>query len=125
MVNTFLQGFNDHSIGMFGLPVCSGVGKGYVIDLDTHLIIEIEKWLPVNVVPRSVIILLGMPNRWMTSFKKSTTFCAVAVTSGVYSIHLVNSSINILTYLKPPGALLKGPIISSPQHEKGHATIIV
>jgi hypothetical protein len=37
----------------------------------------------------------------------------------MYSIHLENLSINTKTHLKLPGAGLKGPIISSPQHAKG------
>ena len=39
---------------------------------------------------------------------------AVAETSGLYSIHLENLSMATYTYRKPPGASLKGPIMSSP-----------
>ena len=49
----------------------------------------------------------------------ATAFFAVAETSGLYLIHLENLSMAMYTYRKPPGAGLKGPIMSSPQHAKG------
>ena len=63
--------------------------------------------------------LFGRPNLWMISSKSSTTFFVVAETSGLYSIHLENLLMATYTYYKPPGAGLKGPIMSSPQHVKG------
>ena len=51
--------------------------------------------------------------------KEFDCFFVVAETSGLYSIHLENLSMATYTYRKPPGAGLKGPIMSSPQHAKG------
>ena len=61
----------------------------------------------------------------MISSKRSTAFFAVAETSGLYSIHLENLSMAMYTYQKPPGAGLKGPIMSSPQHAKGQEAMMV
>ena len=47
-------------------------------------------------------------------FKEVDRLLAVAKTSGLYSIHLENLSMATYTYQKPPGAGLKGPIMSSP-----------
>jgi hypothetical protein len=51
--------------------------------------------------------------------KNSTAFSDDALVKGMYLIHLENLSINTKTHLKLPGAGLKAPIISSPQHAKG------
>ena len=93
--------------------------------IDTYLIEmhrssqKSQKWCPVNVVPRSVIMLFERLNLWMISSKSSTAFFAVAESSGLYSIHLENLSMATYMYRKPPGVGLKGPIMSSPQHVKG------
>ena len=47
-------------------------------------------------------------------FEELDCLLAVAETRGLYSIHLENLSMATYTYRKPPGAGLKGPIISSP-----------
>ena len=52
-------------------------------------------------------------------FEELNCFLRVAETSGLYSIHLENLSMAMYTYQKPPGAILKGPIMSNPQHTKG------
>ena len=52
-------------------------------------------------------------------FEELDCLLSVAETSSLYSIHLENLSMATYTYWKPPGAGLKGPIISSPQHVKG------
>jgi hypothetical protein len=57
---------------------------------------------------------------------KVTTRSAVSVEIGLYSIHLVNLSMAINTCGRPPGAVVKGPIISKGsiifrlQHANGH-----
>ena len=52
-------------------------------------------------------------------------FSEDALTRGMYSIHLENLSISTKTHVNFPGADLKGPIISSPQHAKGQEAGIV
>ena len=71
------------------------------------------------------MMLFGRPNLCMMSSKSSTAFFAVAEMSGLYSIHLENLLMATYTYLKPTGAHLKMPIISSPQHAKGQDAGIV
>jgi hypothetical protein len=43
----------------------------------------------------------------------------------LYSIHLVNLSMATNTCVKPPGAVVKGPIMSRPQHTNDHEGGIV
>ena len=52
-------------------------------------------------------------------FEELDCFLCSGQNKRFYSIHLENLSMVTYTYLKPPGAGLKGPIISSPQHAKG------
>ena len=70
-------------------------------------------------------MLFGRLNLCMISSKRSTTFFEVAEMSGLYSIHLENLSMATYTYRKPPGAALKGLIMSSPQHVKGQEARMV
>jgi hypothetical protein len=51
---------------------------------------------------------------------KVTTQFAESVVIGLYSIHLVNFSMATNTCVKPPGAVVKDPIISRPQHANGY-----
>jgi hypothetical protein len=51
---------------------------------------------------------------------------AMGLSVAVYEfIHLVNLSIATKTLLNPPGAVGRGPIMSSPQQAKGHVCGIV
>jgi hypothetical protein len=43
----------------------------------------------------------------------------VSLAIGLYLIHLVNLSIATKTWVKPPGAVVKGPIISRLQQANG------
>ena len=61
----------------------------------------------------------------MISSKRLTAFFVVAEKSGLYLIHLENLLMATYTYRKPPGAGLKGPIISSPQYAKGQEARMV
>jgi hypothetical protein len=51
---------------------------------------------------------------------KVTTQSAESVAIGLYSIHLVNLSIATNTCVKPPSAVVKGPIMSRPQLGNDH-----
>jgi hypothetical protein len=50
---------------------------------------------------------------------KVTTRSMLSVAIGLYSIHLVNLSMATNTCVKPPGVVVKGPIMSKPQHANG------
>jgi hypothetical protein len=65
------------------------------------------------------MIVLGKPKRCKMS-QKVTTRSAESIVIGLYSIHLVNLSMATNTCVKPPGAVVKGPIMSRPQHGNGH-----
>jgi hypothetical protein len=54
---------------------------------------KFQKLLPVNVDPRSVMMLLGRLKRWIISSSSSAAFFSVPETKGLYSIHLKNLSI--------------------------------
>jgi hypothetical protein len=67
-----------------------------------------------------VIIVLGKPKRCKISQMKVTTRSVVSIAIGLYSIHFVNLLMATNTCVKPPGAVVKGPIMSKPQHANGH-----
>ena len=51
-----------------------------------------KKFLSVNYMPLSVIMMLGIPNRWMMSMKKRTTCSEQMFVMGRASTHLENLS---------------------------------
>jgi hypothetical protein len=71
-----------------------------------------QNWLAVKFDPKSVMMVFGKPKRCKISEMKSTTRSGVSLAIGLYSIHLVNLSIATNTWVKPPGAVVKGPIKS-------------
>jgi hypothetical protein len=66
------------------------------------------------------MVVLGKPKWCKMSQMKETTRSAESVAIGLYSAYLVNLSMATNTYVKPPGAIVKGPIMSRPQHANGH-----
>src|SRR5207244_5418815 len=69
----------------------------------------------VNLVPLSMMILLGTPNLTTMSWKNSFALAVVIVAIGLASIHLVNLSMAMKRCVKPPDALCRGPTMSRPQ----------
>jgi hypothetical protein len=69
--------------------------------------------------PRSVMIVLGKPNRCRMSQMKLNTRSVDIFVIGLYSIHFVNLLIATNTWVKYPDAVVKGPIMSRPQQTKG------
>jgi hypothetical protein len=65
------------------------------------------------------MIVFGKPKRCKISEMKSTIQSGVSLAIDLYSIHLVNLSISINTWVKPPSAIVKGPIISRLQQANG------
>jgi hypothetical protein len=67
-----------------------------------------------------MMIVFGKPKWCKMSHMKVTTQFAVSVAIGLYSIHLVNLSMATNTCVKPPSTVVKGRIMSKPQHTNGH-----
>jgi hypothetical protein len=67
-----------------------------------------------------VIIVLEKPKWCKMSQMKVTTRFAVSAAIGLYSIYFVNLLMATNTCVKPPGAVVKGPFMSRPQHANGH-----
>jgi hypothetical protein len=65
------------------------------------------------------MIVLGKPKQCRMSQMKLTTQSVEIVVIGLYSIHFVNLSMATNIWVKPPGAVVKGPIMSRPQQAKG------
>jgi hypothetical protein len=70
-------------------------------------------------VPLSVRILFGTPNLYTMLLRNLTAASCVIFTTGVASIHLVNVSMPMNKNLKPPGALGRMLMISTPHTTKG------
>jgi hypothetical protein len=64
--------------------------------------------------------VLGKLNRCKMSQMKLTTRSAESFVIGFYSIHFVNLSMAINTWIKHPGTVVKGPIMSRPRHVNDH-----
>jgi hypothetical protein len=79
-----------------------------------------ENFLPVNGDPLSVIMEFGTPKRWMISVKNVTACSALRFVMGCTSTHLENLSIATNKWVKPPGALRRGPTMSSPHTANDH-----
>jgi hypothetical protein len=62
----------------------------------------------------SVMIELGTLKWKMISWMKSMAYLEPILSRGFASIHLVNLSIAMNRWVKPPGAFLKGPRRSRP-----------
>jgi hypothetical protein len=65
-------------------------------------------------------MVFGKPKRCKISHMKVTTQSALSVAIGLYLIHFVNLSMATNTCVEPPGAVVKGPIMSKPQHANSH-----
>jgi hypothetical protein len=65
------------------------------------------------------MMVFGKLKRCKISEMKSTTRSGVSLAIGLYSIYLVNLSMVTNTWVKPPGAVVKGPIISRLQQANG------
>ena len=70
---------------------------------------QLLNYLAVKGEPKSVMIRLGMPKRCIMSWMNSTALATLYFASSLNSIHLVNLSIAMKMYSKPPFALLRGP----------------
>jgi hypothetical protein len=66
------------------------------------------------------MMVLGKLKRCKMSQIKVINRSVVSVAIGLYSIHLVNLSMATNTCVKPSGTVVKGPIMSRPQHANGH-----
>jgi hypothetical protein len=72
-----------------------------------------------------MIIVLGKPKQCKMLQMKVTTQSALSVMIVLYTIHLVNLSMATNTCVKPPGTVVKGLIMSKPQHANGHESGMV
>jgi hypothetical protein len=90
-----------------------------IFDLDARIFIQLPKLVAMKFEPRSVMMVFGKPKRSKISEMKSTIRSGMSLAIGLYSIHVVNLSIVTNTWVKPPGAFVKGPIISRLQQANG------
>jgi hypothetical protein len=65
------------------------------------------------------MMVFGKPKRCRMSEMKSMNLSGVSLVISLYSIHLVNLLIATNTWVKPPGAIINGPIISRLQQANG------
>jgi hypothetical protein len=66
------------------------------------------------------MIVLGKLKQCKMSQMKITTRSTKSVAIGLYSVDLENLSMATNTCVKPPGVVIKGPIMSRPQHANDH-----
>jgi hypothetical protein len=90
-----------------------------LFNFNASILANSQNWFAVKFDPKSVMMVLGKPKRCKISEMKLTTGSGMSLAIGLYSIHLVNLSIATRTWVKPPGAVVKGPIMSRLQQVKG------
>jgi hypothetical protein len=81
---------------------------------------HIKNLTPVNWIPLSVMTLFDTPNLYMMLLRNLIAASDVMFTTRVASIHLVNVLMPMNKNLKPPGALGKMSMMSTPHTAKGH-----
>ena len=119
LIEPFLEGVEDHTVSSLDLTVSSRVSDGNVFNRDAPVLAEVPKMMAGKSCPEVGDDAVRETESVYDVLKELDCFLAVAATSGLYSIHLENLSMATYTYRKPPGAGLKGSIISSPQHANG------
>jgi hypothetical protein len=80
---------------------------------------HLKNLAPLNWVPLSVRTLFGTSNLYMILLRNLTAASCVMFTIRVASIQLVNVSMPTNKNLKPPGALGRIPMMSTPHTAKG------
>jgi hypothetical protein len=96
------------------------VGNRGVVDVNSIILAKILEGGASEGCARSVMILLGTPNRCVMSPMNFSTSSDVNFATGQTSIHLVNLSTATRMNLQPPGMVQNGPTESRPHMAKGH-----
>jgi hypothetical protein len=86
----------------------------YIFEFNGTALTEVPELSEWKLDSKSVIMVLGKPKWCKMSQMKVTTRSAMSVAIGLYSIHFVNLSMATNMCVKPPGTVVKGPIMSNP-----------
>jgi hypothetical protein len=119
-MESFLQSIKNQAVGALNLAIGPQMSHQNIFDFNGAAFTEILELMHVEIDLKSVMMVLGKPKRYKMSWMKVTTQSVVSVAIGLYLIHLVNLSMATNTCVKPPGAVVKGPIMFGPQHANGH-----
>jgi hypothetical protein len=85
-----------------------------IFDFNGVAFTEIPKLMRVEIGSQICDDGVGKPKRCKISQMKVTIRSVVSVAIGLYLIHFVNLSMATNTCVKPPGAVVKGPIMLVP-----------
>jgi hypothetical protein len=124
IIESFIEALDYHAVRPLDLTIGYWVCNGDIFDFVHVFSQNSQNWLAVKFDPRSMMMLFGKPKRCTISEMKSTTLSRVSLVIGLYSIHLVNLSIATNTWVKPPGAVVNGPIILRLQQANGQGMVI-
>jgi hypothetical protein len=119
IIKSLLEAIDYQTIRPFDLSIGPWVCNRDIFNLNACILVELPELVGLKMDPKSVMMVLGKPKRCKISEMKSTTRSGVSLAIGLYSIHLVNLSIATKIWVKPPGAVVKGPIMSRLQQAKG------
>jgi hypothetical protein len=78
-----------HAVGSFDLAVAPRVGDRGIVDVDGIFLAKSHKAELVKALPKSVMIVLGTPKRFVMSPMNFTASFDVTFVTGQTSIHLV------------------------------------
>jgi hypothetical protein len=119
IIESLLEAIDDQAVRPFDLSIGPWVCNRNILTSMHAFLQNSQNWLAVKFDPKSVMMVFGKLKRCKILEMKSTTRSGVSLPIGLYSIHLVNLSIATNKWVKPPGAIVKGPIISRLQQAKG------
>jgi hypothetical protein len=119
VVGTNLEPPKYLSISPLYLAIASRVCPRSEAELDADVLAALLKVPALELVPLSVMIQFGTPNRHTIDLRNAIADALVMLTIGVASGHLVNLSMATYRYWYQPTALGKGPKISNPHTAKG------
>jgi hypothetical protein len=119
IIKSLLEAIDYQAVRPFDLSIGPWVCDRDIFNFVQAFSQNSQNWLAVKFDPKSVMMVLGKPKQCKISEMKSTTRSGVSLAIGLYSIRLVNLLIATRTWVKPPGAIMKGPIISRLQQAKG------
>jgi hypothetical protein len=121
VIKSFLQSIKNQAIGMLNLAVGPQMSHRYIFDFNGAAFTEILELMRVEIGSQICDNSIGEAK----SQRTVTTRSAVTTAIGLYSIHFVNLLMATNTCVKPPSAIVKGRIMSKPQHANGHEGGIV
>ena len=121
----FLESVEYHPVGALNLAIGPRVSDGDIPNIDPAGLAVLPELVAIEVGAQICDDAVGEAIAVHDLIQEVEYPISLGQVMGLTSIHLVNLSIATRTLLNPPGAVSKGPIMSSPQQANGQVGGIV